>query len=193
MGRYTLINNQNEIIFRGRLSDIDRLTTDNIRELERNLENQGIKINGLRIHYRANYQDNYLSVLDEKYSYLNVIRRNGDTLDETDGKFRDIVLDLVNKVKYNQKLLQAILQSRCVNDRVKQYLELTVTENNIFDFNMLIHHLSQYKQLRELVLFIDQFEEAQKKVVEEPIQADSSYEEDIDPDEKMFDEWEKDR
>ena len=58
---------------------------------------------------------------------------------------------------------------------------------------MLIHHLSQYKQLRELVLFINQFEEAQKKVVEEPIQADSSYEEDIDPDDKMFDEWEKDR
>lgn len=194
MGRYTLVNNQNEIIFRGRLSDIDRLTIDNIKELEKNLEDKEIKINDLHIHYRANYEDYYLSTLDEKYSYLNVIRRKGDTLDETDGNFRNIVLDLVNKVKYNQKLLQAIIQSRTVNYRVKQYLKLNITENNNFNFNMLIHHLSQYIQLRELVLFIDQFEEEQKKVVEEPIQVDSSYEDDeIDPDEMMFDEWEKDR
>ena len=198
--RYTLIDNKGNPIYRGTLTDIDKYTVDT-KNVEKNLSLKGISINNLKIHYQVDSKDKYLDVIDEKYKYLLELRRVDDNIDVKDGKFYNIVLGIFNKVKADKKLLEAIKRSRCVNDKVVEKLEKAIIKNDTFNFDLLLKHLSAYKQLRQLVLFVDEYKKEKNNISKQSKQDIVTYiknddeieDEDIDPDDYMYDNWEEER
>ena len=208
MGRYTL--EKVPEYQRAYLDDIDKACLEEGTDsLEERLKRRGIELNKLKISYRANHKLHSLQVVDEKYLFLKNIRTKEGKIDITDYRFVDKVRELLEEISWNYKLRDYIYNKSDLSSKVIEYIDKCLNEYNTFNFNRLLDHLSQYLQFRKLAVIVMEFNNKtkQEEIIDDPLDfEDTSIKEPIpiqttlfdeedekDPDEKMFDEWEKDR
>lgn len=150
------------------ISYIDKLTTyfENETQLINRLYKNGyIKTNDveLYIEYQYNGQPHFEEVLYKDNANLGRLKFKVDSeskIDQADSLFRSMVNRLLTKLIDEDKYYH-LKQSRVVNkkiiEKIDEYLDSKLKGDRDFYYKILLGYLSNYKQLRDLIFFLEHY------------------------------------
>lgn len=162
-----IINENDPKQFNVKISAIDLLTTcfNNEEHLINRLYDNGyIKDKNVKIFIRYKYNDMYrtLDVLYKPHQrFPKFITNNYSVIEKNNSYYINEFNNIINKIN-NIELRKYILNSYKINLKIKQIInELFILKSqNDIDFckNKLFNYLSNYRDLRNIVLLIDNYE-----------------------------------
>lgn len=164
MGRYTLKINDQPIkgFIKVGLDDIDKFTVnfDSISSILEKLELKDIKgIKNLKITYQMYQMEKKLDVALENKNDLKYIKieANGK-INYGNRVFSRYANIFCEKIRNDKQFYKFIMSSKMINEKLKQYIELDVKNNNIFYEDKIKEHLGTYLQFRNILFLLEEYE-----------------------------------